>query len=302
MRSVRVLLALAFAASPFVTWACGGPDFRIATVVDAAADGSTTLDGSTAIDGGSEASAEGGGCARGKGPDPVLVPVSPPFCIDSTEVTRAQYFDFQSNHGAIPFPAQCANKGGNVTSIQSPSTTETNLPVALVDWCDAWAYCNWAGKRLCGLPGGGPAQLKLDRTGTGYVVAPGSISSSQWHIACTANGTLAYPYGQSFNASACVSTGTGPAPVKSKPTCQGGYPGIYDLSGNVEEWVDFCITNTGGVPLGTDAGFQAGGTYCLAPAGAFNDTNDPTDFACNMVFLPPITALRADVGIRCCSK
>jgi formylglycine-generating enzyme required for sulfatase activity len=302
MRSARLLLALAFAASPFVAWACGGPAFRIGTVPDATADASTTSDGASTIDGGAEASSEGGACSKGKGPDQTLVPVSAPFCIDGTEVTRAQYFEFQSNHGAIPFPPQCSAKSGNVTSIQPPTGAESNQPVARVDWCDAWAYCNWAGKRLCGLPGGGSARLQLDRTASGFVVSRASISGSQWHIACSANGTLAYPYGQSFDARACVSNGAGPAAVKSKAACQGGYPGIYDLSGNVEEWVDFCITNDGGPPLGTDAGFQIGGTYCLAPAGAFNDNDNPANFACDMVFLPPITSLREDVGFRCCSK
>ena len=130
-----------------------------------------------------------------------------------------------------------------------------------VDWCDARAYCEWAGKRLCaGL--GGREEPPDPREGD-----PGS---SEWQFACTNGGTTAYPYGAQYIAGKCVDKRSSSAIVSPpRPACTG--PGcavgaqsetadrrigsvgsrqctgtsepfnrIFDLSGGLLEWTATC--------------------------------------------------------------
>src|SRR5262249_40663852 len=107
-------------------------------------------------------------------------------------------------------------------------------PVHAVDWCDAFAYCAWAGKRLCGRIAGG----SVDPTfGTDLA------SESEWYNACSRGGQHAYPYGDTYDPRACngleYGAGTGPQlPVGSLSSCTGGFAGLFDMSGNVSEWED----------------------------------------------------------------
>jgi formylglycine-generating enzyme required for sulfatase activity len=158
-------------------------------------------------------------------------PAGGSYCIDSTEVTRAQYVTYLANNppttGQIP---ACSWNDDLEPNNWNPSTAD-DRPVAGVDWCDAYAFCAWAGKRLCGKIGGGS-------------VDPASSddpSASQWFNACSRGGTREYAYGDKWTAGACGWSGDD---VQSHPCCVGGYPGVYDLSGGVEEWVDSCDGST----------------------------------------------------------
>src|SRR5262249_6416251 len=75
------------------------------------------------------------------------------FCIDATEVTNGAYKAFLA---ASPDPsAQPAFCGWNTDYSPSSFYGPDDHPVVYVDWCDAYAYCEAAGKRLCGAIGGG---------------------------------------------------------------------------------------------------------------------------------------------------
>ena len=179
-------------------------------------------------------------------PGPALVNVPAPqgcsYCMDATEVTNEQYAVFLT-----------ATSGGTQTSGQDPwcewnasyepgPSLGNKYPV-IADWCDAVAYCKWAGKRLCGRIGGGvlPTLLLADAT------------EGEWYNACSRGGVLDYPYAEPtdegilrpsaerFDPAACNVATRDPLPVPAKPTCEGGYPGLFDLSGNVFEWEDSCI-------------------------------------------------------------
>mgnify|MGYP002145378841 CR=1 FL=1 len=68
---------------------------------------------------------------------------------------------------------------------------------------------------------------------------------SQWTHACTkgGDGQHKYAYGNTYNASACTTPGSGrsqPTEVGSQSQCVGGFPGLFDMIGNVSEWEDGC--------------------------------------------------------------
>ncbi|WP_394842688.1 formylglycine-generating enzyme family protein [Pendulispora brunnea] len=241
------------------------------------------------------------GCPSTRGPSMVqahgLGPDASKFCIDSTEVTREQYAAFlAANVATTGQPKACAFNKSFVPGDgfwPDGGTRTGNHPVTGADWCDAYAYCKWAGKRLCGDIKGGPHPL-------GKVNESPDADTSQWRLACTHaedSEHLApqqdFPYGGTYNSRACngkdQALGT-TAPVASQPDCVGGFPGIYDMSGNANEWEDSCGSND------DDAGPEA--DPCVCRGGSYVQ-NEP-----KMHCAQPFTCRRdyegVDVGFRCC--
>jgi hypothetical protein len=72
------------------------------------------------------------------------------YCIDANEVTNADYQEFVADQRTNPFPF-----ARNPACSWKPAVSEASVAsepaaaVGNVDWCDALAYCQWAGKRLC---------------------------------------------------------------------------------------------------------------------------------------------------------
>jgi formylglycine-generating enzyme len=253
-------------------------------------DGASGTAGKGGGDGGLDASADAGGCPSGRGP--TMVDLGG-FCIDSTEVTESQYAAFITAKGSDTSgqPTSCAwntsyapRTSGGCTPTSFDPTARPNHPVKCVDWCDAYAYCAWAGKRLCGRVTGGP-------------LTPGSALGA-WQAACSSEGTRTYPYGNNYIGNYCVTSdydgvsgyqpGTDvPRPVASLPTCEGGYPGIWDMSGNLYEWEDSCQTSNGAEDTCQIRGgsFQQMGATCAA---AWTDHRDGRNAA-------------GHIGIRCCA-
>ncbi len=206
-------------------------------------------------------------------------------CVDSTEVTNAQYAQFLAANvtpqSTTKSPAHCS---WNVTFTPSqgwPATGKDAYPVVYVDWCDALAYCQWAGKRLCGAVGGGPLPYG------DYADA----NKSQWLYACSGKGTKKYPYGDIYDGKACngVDYGAGAAvPVKSLTKCEGGETGLFDMSGNVWEWEDSCQANTGG----KDQCRLRGGSFWF---------NGSADLLCANGNANDRSAANDIYGIRCCA-
>ncbi|HEY8072933.1 MAG TPA: SUMF1/EgtB/PvdO family nonheme iron enzyme, partial [Labilithrix sp.] len=139
-------------------------------------------------------------CACPDGMSTVPRASGPATCIDRIEVTNRAYSDFVA---ACPdgcpslLPFRC-NSDTNVAPRTAETTdpgTESSIncfreslparigagfedyPVVCVDWCSAFAYCAWRGKRLC--------------------------NGSEWVDACSDRGAKTYAYAQSFDACAC---------------------------------------------------------------------------------------------------
>jgi sulfatase modifying factor 1 len=233
-------------------------------------------------------------CGGTRGPTMVVTPGN--YCIDTTEVTRAQYqawlatspstsnqisactwnTTFAPDTTCMSYSDVC-NAGGTVCN---------NHPQVCVDWCDAYAYCQAAGKRLCG---------KIADGGANAYAAYADASQSQWYNACTSGGVRTYPYGTSYNGQACngydypETTTYKSVPVGTLSGCQSsvsGYAGVYDLSGNAWEWENSC---DGGNP--DSICHIRGGGY----VNYYNQLNCATNWAAYR------NSVRSDTGFRCCS-
>jgi hypothetical protein len=220
------------------------------------------------------------------GPGPTMVAIESRYCIDSTEVTHQQYFDFLRDGRRPPasqLPAHCAGNDLNPDDDAGWSVPvgRARFPVNHVDWCDAYTYCAWAGKRLCGKIGGKELSVADAR----------DFRVSQWVRACTKGGTQEFPYPGAYDPARC-DTGKPEDPDQThevgRRTCEGGYPGIFDMSGNVQEWIDLCT--------GADC-FMMGGSY------AARNANSGEESHCQLGGYPERrTNHWAASGFRCCSQ
>lgn len=254
-----------------------------ATLPDADADASADADPSPDADAGTP---EAGPCTTGLA-GPALVPVGDAgYCIDSTEVTNAQYLVFQNAvpDAGLAVPAYC-NKGDVAAWSPAEWTTfrDEERPVASVDWCDAYGYCKWAGKRLCGARSGGSLA-------TGDVAKP---DKSQWYYACTGGTSNVYPYGTAYDELKCNGQGSGKATTVNAglmTDCVGGVPSLHDMSGNVWEWLDSCAGNNNSL-----------NDHCAMSGGGWRDA-DANRLKCNALDAnSPRSKKSDDLGFRCCS-
>jgi sulfatase modifying factor 1 len=154
-----------------------------------------------------------------------------------------------------------------------------------VDWCDAYAYCAYAGKRLCGAIAGGPSTLAS--------LADKNVDA--WYSACSGGGAKTYPYGSTYSTGTCndyEGKANGTRAVASYSGCVGGYPGIFDMAGNAYEWEDACAVSVGpsdGCIIRGGSWYFSGAKYGHC-ADYFNDYTVKRSDAFN------------DTGFRCCSK
>jgi formylglycine-generating enzyme required for sulfatase activity len=220
--------------------------------------------------------ANDGGCKGTAGPAMVRLGA---YCIDLTEVTAAQYSEFLATPPSLANqPAACAF---NASYLPAQTVQSDNFPARYVDWCDAHAYCAWAGKHLCGAIGGGPASF------TNYAAV-----TDEWYSACSNVGKLAYPYGQTYQPLACNGSDWNDAgeviAVGSLATCVGPQPGLVDLSGNAREWQDAC-----------DPNLQGGAEECVTRGGGADDPE--LNLGCGSHQKDARNYNSKHLGFRCCS-
>lgn len=219
------------------------------------------------------------------------------YCIDETEISVASYELFSTAvtpataKNPLPAPCNVAAKTSFVAGYPSGADAGAALPVRYVDWCDAFAYCDWAGKRLCGQIGG--KTNPYDR--------PNDPSSGQWRRACSVDkGSVdasVWPYGASPNGELCQTrdrdTGVADAPPTA-PVESGSLSGckgasselnapLFDQSGNVAEWEDSCSPSY---------------VTCWVRGGSFRTPSAQASCAASEAKAP---LTRSDaIGFRCC--
>lgn len=236
-------------------------------------------------DGGATTADETGGssrCPNGKGAPMVLVD---DFCIDRREATNAEYSDFVASQPSLPTDALCGWKKSHAADCANYFSTST-LPVQCVDWCDARAFCAWAGKRLCGRRG-----AKQPDAGLGNAQAS-EPTVSEWAYACVdRKPEQQFPYGSTYTKAACnVFEGNKTLAAPESFTACHGDLGIYDLLGNVIEWVDDCA------PAGDPAMAQ-----CWTVGDSFRFTAAPDPGRCTNPDSNTRSFRANDLGIRCCA-
>jgi formylglycine-generating enzyme required for sulfatase activity len=192
------------------------------------------------------------------------------FCIDSTEVTFQQYSQFSAD-AALPEAGL-----GVCTQVFTPSQltstapcrTPPDEPVSMVPFCGAAWYCAAHGGTIC--------------------------SSQEWTNACRGPHETSYPYGSQFEAGTCNVDGSAPGPVPwNDGSCPGGYPGLYDMIGNVAEWTATCTEDKNLISCPVlGGGYQAGSQAC-PPAVASPASLDAS--------LESFTDRSPSIGFRCCA-
>ncbi len=157
------------------------------------------------------------------------------FCVDSYEASRSD--------------ATTSSPGSADSMAHSQAGV---MPWADISLADAAAACEAAGKRLC--------------------------TAAEWGTSCGGSAGFLYPYDEStYSATTCngIDRGVGAAaPTGSHPSCTSP-DGIFDLSGNLEEWVS--------------DGQTRGGSY----------EDSSASLTCTGEEGP--TAPSAAIGFRCCS-
>jgi eukaryotic-like serine/threonine-protein kinase len=196
----------------------------------------------------------------------------PAFAIDQYEVSNQRYKRFIDATGhKVPWPqGPAAEPYAWDGHTRLYPEGKGNDPVVLVSWEDAKAFCAWAGKRL-------PREAEWEKAARG------------------ANGNL-YPWGNTWGDEKANTAESGlhhPAAVGTFTADVSPY-GVYDLAGNVSEWVEEWFAPYPGNPL---ISYVARQTYKVLRGGSW-DYGHSIATGYHRQYATPVSQMAA-IGFRC---
>lgn len=217
--------------------------------------------------------------------------------VDAREVSVQDYSAFlqvvsSGGFSLTDLPAACSFETGFqpdpncLGALGADSCQGSSCPQTCVSWCDAWAYCEQRGQRLCGsLIDGGMLQPS-------QFADPGL---SEWSNACSSGGQYEFPYG-TFAPGTCNGLGhtgfTGPTTPDQLGDCVSpvaAYAPFVNLSGNVAEWENACAATA-------EAGGRSDG--CQVRGGSYAGAQSELGCAADRQVARDTVA--PDIGFRCC--
>jgi len=138
------------------------------------------------------------------------------FYIDKFELTNGRYLEFvKATHHRIPQNPKNATR--NLWEGETIAESLIDRPVINVDWADAQAYCQWAGKRL-------PTEAEWEKAAKGTADRRfpwGNVEPTNKHL----------NFNQQWIGEKTL------MPVGSYEAGKSPF-GVYDMAGNVWEWVN----------------------------------------------------------------
>ena len=137
------------------------------------------------------------------------------YYVGKYEVTNSLYWEFLDYIKKTDDHSKCYF-GEGVDKDHTPDKWYTDSyyehpgwPVTRIDWYDAYAFAQWAGKRL--------------------------LTEAEWEKASRGTDARRFPWGNIWDQSKCNAGLEGSLAVGSNPTGEGVY-GVNDLCGSVQEW------------------------------------------------------------------
>jgi len=229
----------------------------------------------------------------------VLIPMpdGTPYCIDSRQGTYGEYDRFIRENGQRfdLQPPECnwnrrfASSGnykpglfGVPESCSSRELGKTTQPVQCISFCAAWAFCSWAGKRLCGMRDSDPGKVMVvdatDAATKNRIKSELRSTKNEWFNACSQRGCTAYPYGNTLDKKKCDDSWLPTVPGGGvegyrdslRNECHGTHPPfdqVYDMVGGIPTWLNICFPGNRCVRQGGTKDHRSSscdGTYTLA--------------------------------------
>ena len=198
------------------------------------------------------------------------------FYIDKFELTNGRYLEFvKATHHRIPQNPKNATR--NLWEGETIAESLIDRPVINVDWADAQAYCQWAGKRL-------PTEAEWEKAAKGTADRRfpwGNVEPTNKHL----------NFNQQWIGEKTL------MPVGSYELGKSPF-GVYDMAGNVWEWVNdwYDAKYYEKSPAKNPAGPETGTKRVLRGSGWQNET--PTVRIFTRVDSDP-TIRNESTGFRC---
>ena len=229
------------------------------------------------------------------------------YCMDPTEVTNRVYQAFLDDAPSLDLrPPACtewpqvddAFLESFVEDLETyqptswpPAEGREEYPVVGITWCSAAAFCHADRKRLCGKIGGGALaffvnDVEQELTDESYA----DPKLDEFANAMTRGGTRKYVYGDTYEDERCFVPGSHGSfelgPVKSRAGCEGGFPGLFDLGGNVYEFENALVYSPSIPTLPREAVSRGARDAINIDRTTFTGTSDITGIRCCADTLP----------------